>query len=232
MPIFNVLNFKRIVTLATGEADKTLDLSGLEQNFLLSLLTNIPWTEKYDTHAIWADKDALTDGEKGAALALIDGAINKLVRREDEVKIAIVYDQKTDGTVGGNFATGAWVQRDLNQSLDPDGLITVIANSITLLRSGKYFIKASCPAAIGVAYHQARLTLNGVQVAWGTSEYVASTTTQTHSFVSWVGTLVAGDVLKLEHRCSTAITNGLGMGQSSLGGSPEIYSVVEITQYS
>jgi hypothetical protein len=54
MPLFNVLDYKEIVDLATGEADKNLDLSGLEHTFLLNLLTNIPWTDKFATHSIWA----------------------------------------------------------------------------------------------------------------------------------------------------------------------------------
>lgn len=147
------------------------------------------------------------------------------------VKIAIVQDVKPPATYGGTFTAGAWRQRDLNTSLDPFGLVTVSGNAVTILQGGNYYIRAVAPAC-AVFSHQARLAKNGVAVALGTITYCNATYVgQDSSVVAWVGSLVAGDVLTLEHRCfQTATGYGFGSDSGQTWGN-NVYSVVEIFQF-
>lgn len=136
-------------------------------------------------------------------------------------KVAVVWDEKPQGTNGGTFTSGAWRQRGLNTKNDPSNLVSVAANAVTVLQAGNYWIRASAPSAY-VSRHQCRLVLNGAYLQNGTSEY---TGTQSSSTVSWVGSLSVGDILKLEHQGNA---NGeFGLGDASNFG-VEVYSVMEI----
>ena len=69
---------------------------------------------------------------------------------------AIIGDQKSAGTEGGTFTSGAWQTRDLNTEIsDPDGIISISSNQFTLA-AGTYLVNASAPAH-KVNGHQIRL---------------------------------------------------------------------------
>lgn len=148
----------------------------------------------------------------------------------ETMKIAIVFDQKPQNSNGGTFTSGAWRQRDLNTKQDPDNILSVSTNSITILEGGKYLIRASAPA-FQVVYHQLRLTKNNIFLAQGSSEYCTGYV-QTRASVVFCGVLAAGDVIKLEHQCGTTVADaGWGIGTNSPFGE-EIFSIMEIIQYS
>jgi hypothetical protein len=77
--IFNVLKYQDVVALAANEVEKTIALTALEYTFLLNLLSNVPFTDKAGTYALWSDKDDMTVSELDESAALIDGLIHKLV---------------------------------------------------------------------------------------------------------------------------------------------------------
>ena len=168
----------------------------------------------------------------GSALTKLDtiqAAIDALsgVGGTTTVKAAIVWDEKAQGASGGTFASGAWRQRDLNMKNDPDSLLSVASNQITMLSSGNYLIKAACPASY-VNQHQARLLKNSTPIAVGQIIYTWDTDHETGiSHVSWVGAITAGDVIKLEHRCQTTKTNGFGFAAGNDWGNV-VFSIVEI----
>lgn len=145
----------------------------------------------------------------------------------EDMKVAIVYDEKTENSNGGTFTTGAWRQRDLTTKLDPDTIVSLASNAVTILATGKYLIRANCPA-FNVNHHQCRLTKNASLLQQGTSEYANGQSIMSRSFVGYVGDLVANDVLRVEHYCeSTFATYGFGTGAASSFG-VEIYSIMEI----
>jgi hypothetical protein len=79
MAIFNVLKYKKIVTLAADGSDKTVTLTALEHTFLLNLLSNVPFTDKAGTYALWSEKEVMTVAELDESTTLIDGLIHKLI---------------------------------------------------------------------------------------------------------------------------------------------------------
>jgi hypothetical protein len=143
----------------------------------------------------------------------------------EDMKVAIVWDEKAQNSNGGTFTSGAWRQRDLNTKLDPDNLVTVASNAVTILQSGKYWIRAICPT-LSTDRHQARITKNNTLLQQGISQYDVAM-----SIVSAVTTLDANDILRLEHQCRvTNATYGFGVGDLSDYG-VEIYSIMEIIMF-
>lgn len=147
----------------------------------------------------------------------------------DIVKVAIVWDEKAQGVNGGTFTAGAWRQRDLNTKLDTDTIISLASNQVTILQSGKYLVRASCPA-YSCGRNQSRLTKNSSLLQQGTSESYAGTVTS-RSHIAWCGNLTVDDVIRLEHQCETTVaTYGFGVGDSSSYG-VEIYSIMELIMF-
>ena len=142
------------------------------------------------------------------------------------VSYAVIADQKTLGTDGGGFASGAWRTRDLNTELfDPDGIVSISSNQFTL-GAGTYFIAFSAPGH-SVARHNVRLydVTNSSVEATGTSEYAPSGVNN-RSFGFGRVTITADTTYEIQHKGQTTInTNGLGVGCDN---ATETYTVVEI----
>ena len=69
-----------------------------------------------------------------------------------------LQDQKTSGTEGGNFTSGAWNTRTLNTEVTDTIGSTLSSNQFTL-PAGTYYIEASAPA-YSVGRHLSRLPLS------------------------------------------------------------------------
>src|SRR5690348_4361080 len=84
------------------------------------------------------------DGADGA-----DGA-------DGSASIAVIADQKSAGTQGGGFTSGAWRTRDLNTEVsDVDGIGSISSNQFTPV-AGTYIVMGSAPA-YSVDSHQTRI---------------------------------------------------------------------------
>ena len=146
------------------------------------------------------------------------------------VKAAMIWDEKAVTVSGGTFTAGAWGERDLNTKNDPDSLVTVASNAVTIAVAGKYLIRASAPAN-AVDVHQVRLNINNSSYVLGTSTY--SPLPNYYGFgrseVIHVATLTVNDVLRLEHRCTTTY-NSYGFGLAQAWG-VNIYSIMELIQW-
>ena len=142
---------------------------------------------------------------------------------------AIIADQKTSGSAGGTFTSGAWRERDLQVELaDPDGIVSISSNQFTLA-AGTYLIRWDAPA-VNCGVSQSRL-YNVTDTA-----VVGLTTTNTTnlegyksgSSVSGVArTTIAGSkVFSIEHQCITTFA-AAGLGING-GFGTEQYTTVEI----
>lgn len=165
--------------------------------------------------------DGATGGDKGV------GTFNATALYAQGVRVggmpdAVLEDQKTVSTTGGNFASGAWRARDLNTEVrDAYGLITLASNQFTPTVAG--WIEWQAPA-FKVNLHQSRLynVTDSVAVAVGASsasgsvEFVTSTS-------NGGGAVVAGKTYRIEHQCST--TNAAGFGNACSFGT-EVYTRV------
>ena len=150
-----------------------------------------------------------TDGSGNLAFATIAGG--------KFASYAILVDQKTSGTNGGSFTSGAWRTRDLNTEIaDPDGIVSISSNQFTL-QAGSYLIKAHAPA-YKVGRHQIALydITASSYVETGSSAYVdGGESVSTDSFLTARFTCSGANVYEIRHQCGTGF-NTYGFGVSIL----------------
>lgn len=137
-----------------------------------------------------------------------------------------IRDQKTAGTDGGGFTSGAWQKRDLNTEHADTGNHASISSSQITLAAGTYLAEIDCPA-IAVNAHQARLynTSDTATTLVGTSSYCGNGSTQaTVSKITGRFTIAASKTFEVQHRCETTkATNGYGDANNF--GEVEVYTV-------
>lgn len=139
--------------------------------------------------------------------------------------IAIIEDQKSSGTNGGTFTSGAWRTRDLNTIVANDkSIVSLFANQFTL-KPGTYKINATAPA-FNVNFNQIRLynITDSVNVKLGSSfdcNGASSISTLACKF-----TITETKTFEIQHQCSTTFAvSGFGRAASI---DTEIYTRVEI----
>lgn len=146
------------------------------------------------------------------------------------MSVAIIADEKTQGTASGSATAGSWYDRDLNTELaDPDGIVSVASNQFTL-GAGKYFIEFSVPA-YDCAKHRSRLynvTTSSVVANSNTGQLDASdnigSTTSGKGYVD----ISSNTVFKIQQRVTTTrATNGQGLAFNQ-SGETELYTIVTI----
>lgn len=137
---------------------------------------------------------------------------------------AVLEDQKSAGTDGGTFTSGAWQTRTLNTEVyDPSGVMSLAANEFTPTVAGWVEWYA---VAYQVEQHKTRLynVTGAAVVGYGISARTdnAVDTTSTSEGGAAVS---AGVTYRLEHRClATKATDGFGIAQ---GFGTEVYSRVK-----
>ena len=139
-------------------------------------------------------------------------------------RLIILEDQKSSGTNGGGFTSGAWQTRTLNTEVyDAGGYCTLSSNQFTL-SAGTYLIIAHAPA-FTVNNHQARVQNITAGTTLATGGTVASTTNVSNpSTIVSVFTVAAGQALEIQHRAETTRATD-GFGQASSWGT-EVYTQV------
>lgn len=142
---------------------------------------------------------------------------------------AIFQDQKSAGTQGGTFTSGAFQTRTLNTSArNTIAGCSLSANQITL-QAGTYYFEWSAPAN-QVNSHQTRIqNITDATTAFlGTSELTLTSDGQNRSFGVGVVSISTAKVFELQHRCETTkTTSGFGDG---LGVTTEVYSTLSISK--
>lgn len=117
----------------------------------------------------------------------------------------VLEDQKSAGSGGGTFTSGAWRTRTLNTEVrDANGLCTLSSNEFTMTVAG--WVEWSAPGS-GVGRHQTRLynVTDTTVVAYGTSEDVTS---NIQTISTGGAAVVAGKAYRIEHQCSFTATFG------------------------
>lgn len=137
---------------------------------------------------------------------------------------AVLEDQKASGTGAGTFTAGSWQVRTLNTEVkDTFGLITLSGSQFTPTVDG--WCSWSAPAAV-VDNNQTRLfnITDGTVAGYGASEH-ASNGGIGFSNSEGGAPVLAGKTYRLEHRCQT--TNSVGLGRAMGFGNIEVYARVE-----
>jgi len=138
------------------------------------------------------------------------------------------FDQKTAGTQGGTFTSGAWRTRDLQTSQFNNITSCSLASNQITLAAGTYKVNCTAPT-FDTDSTQARfynITDSAVEIG-GTSENVsAGDALSVNGLVNGYFTITGTKVFELQHQTSTTkATNGFG---AAVGFNTEIYSTVSI----
>lgn len=174
---------------------------------------------------------AVDDGTITDLLADFTTGIETVVNGNNQV--LIVVDEKTSGTSGGTFTSGAWRTRDLNTVRHNTIVGASLSSNQITLPAGTYLIEASAPA-VYVYINKIRLRniTDGVDAAVGSSAWTGSNDTgAAPSQIIEVITISSGQkVFEIQHYCSsTYATSGFGAA-SAIAGIAEIYTQVKITK--
>jgi len=143
---------------------------------------------------------------------------------------AILKDIKSSGTNGGTLDDGDWRDRDLNNEVDPDGIVTLSNDEFTL-GTGTYLLKWTAPGH-DVINHNTRIYNITDSTTPDELVGIGASSNQTHESITHsvgVGriTISGNKTFKLQHRCSGNEGSGDGMGAAK-GWGPEVYAIVEI----
>lgn len=145
------------------------------------------------------------------------------------ISVAILQDQKSSGTAGGTFTSGAWQTRTLNTEVfDPDGITSLSSNEFTL-QAGKYRITAF-PTVGPVNGHQSRIynVTDASVVALGANSLSNGSGAYGNypSPVEGYADIAGAKNFRIEHRAnSTRSTDGFGQAGS---WGTEVYTIVVI----
>ena len=137
-----------------------------------------------------------------------------------------IQDQKTSGTAGGTFSSGAWRTRTLNTEVTDEIGSTLSSNQFTL-PDGTYWIEAEAPA-IDVGPHRIKLynITDAADELFGMSADSNGSST-TLAVLRGRFTVAGGpDTFEIQHR-STSSTSTIGFGDNNSFGT-EIYTDVRI----
>jgi hypothetical protein len=123
---------------------------------------------------------------------------------------AIIEDQKTAGTPGGTFSTGAWRTRDINTKVrDPKSLVSVASNQFVPAVSGW----VEWQTTVGVVQNNTTRLQNitdGTTAGYGMSSRKVDDATNV--MVCGGAPVVAGKTYELQHQCAQSkTTDGFGI---------------------
>jgi hypothetical protein len=143
---------------------------------------------------------------------------------------AIFRDEKSSGTGGGTFTSGAWRTRDLNTS-QYNGITgaSLASNQITLA-AGTYIVDGFAQGVL-TSIHQTRFEniTDSTTAVLGQNAYAeGSSNVANYSRVSGVFTIAAQKTFEFQHRATTTKTDN-GFGVASSWGT-EVYASITITK--
>lgn len=144
-----------------------------------------------------------------------------------------IWDQKSVGTNGGTFNSGAWQTRTLNTIAANNNSITLSNNQFTLTH-GLYEIRVTVPA-YRVGNHQARLrnVTDNVTVKNGSSVYSKNNSngSSTESVIEARIAVTQTKTFEVQHQANSSQAND-GFGFAAGFGDAELYTQVTITRIS
>lgn len=183
----------------------------------------------------WDFIEAVWTQNAGTVNVLADERTHFSINARPTVIVGVPYvnlqDQKTSGTDGGGFTSGAWQRRDLNTvQADRSGIATLASNQFTL-PVGTYRVAFSAPA-YNCNRNLVRLQniTDSTTVQYG-REFRAdgSSNGNTLSSGSAGFTISASKTFEVQHWCETTrATDGFGRKFGDLVAVTEVYTVVEI----
>jgi hypothetical protein len=143
---------------------------------------------------------------------------------------AIFRDEKSSGTGGGTFTSGAWRTRDLNTSQYNGITGASLASNQISLAAGTYMVDGFAQGVL-TSIHQTRFQniTDSTTAVIGQNAYAeGSSNVANYSRVSGVFTIAAQKTFEFQHRATTTKTDN-GFGVASSWGT-EVYASITITK--
>lgn len=167
--------------------------------------------------------DAEMDAESSDSLI-----ITPLKLYHANIRVIQGQDQKSAGTDGGTFTSGAWQTRTLTQQFSFIPGASITGNQITL-PSGVYWIDASAPA-YAVNGHQLKLynVTDSVDEIFGLSSHTGANGFNDRAVIH-ASLVVSGGpkVYELRHKCQSTVT-GNGFGKAANVSGIEVFAEINI----
>lgn len=173
----------------------------------------------------------LAIGSTGNVLTVAGGVPTWAAPAGASIQTATFRDEKTSGTSGGTFTSGAWRTRDLNTSQFNNITSASLASNQITLPAGTYTISATAPV-YDIGYHQLRFynITDSATAVLGISNYLrtGASATSMISVASGTFTIAASKVFEVQHQCDTTKADS-GFGVAISFGT-EVYATVTITK--
>jgi len=160
----------------------------------------------------------------------LESNVSKLNNRTWDV---IIEDQKSSGTDGGTFSSGAWITRDLNTLVYNHDSLASLSNNRFTLPAGTYCIDWDAPGH-RVNRHKTRLYnyTSSTVVAYGTNEYATAAKdehgTASRSWGTAIVTITASTAFTIQHRSEASYNAGFGEPATPYFSATEVYTRVRI----
>jgi len=129
----------------------------------------------------------------------------------------LIVDEKSSGTAGGTFTSGAWRTRDLNTEKADTGSVASVASNQITLAAGTYRAYIRCPIFnCGRNLTRLQNITDTATTLTGSSE-LGGSASSSESTITGRFTIAATKTFEVQHQCdTTSTTYGFGVN-SSLG---------------
>jgi hypothetical protein len=164
----------------------------------------------------------LGKGTAGQLLRMNSGATAPEWGAGNGAPDAVLEDQKTSGTNGGNGVSTTWTTRDLNTEVrDPFSLMALSTNQFTPSANG--WVEWSTPVYATQMASRLQNITDGTTVAMGVAAR-ADSSPNTGATSSGGGSVVSGKAYAIQYYLSSSGTNRLGLASSQ---GTEVYTRVK-----
>ena len=161
--------------------------------------------------------------------------LENLVNIEAKIKVAIVSDEKSAGTDGGDATSGAWRTRVLNTLSDPDSIGIALNNDKFKLPPGKYTVIAFSTFFSSTNHSKFRIVEDPDGTAGNIAlSMVAKLGAGINTHIPLMGRIDIAVATDYEIQYRVEVTNNtVGLGSSTaIDSQVEIYSLIEIMRTS
>ena len=148
------------------------------------------------------------------------------------MQVATFIDEKTSGTGGGTFTSGAWRTRTLQTTEGNTITGCSLSSNQIVLPAGTYNVQAAACVVGTVNSHQLRIynITDAAEIITGLTHYAPTDDVGDTAHIKGSFTLAAQKTIELQHRAQTT-KNTYGFGiQASFGS--EVYAAITIVKES
>jgi len=240
-----------IRTLGNGIDTSFLDLKGgtTGQNLRKASNTDLDFTFAGDATntVIDAEGDLLvgdsadtlqrlaigTTGQVLTADTTLDGKIKWATPTAAALSVATFVDEKSNGTGGGSFTSGAWRTRTLQTTKGNTISGCSLSSNQIVLPAGTYNVQAAACVVGTVNSHQLKIynITDSADILLGLTHYAPTDDVGDTAHLKGSFTLAAQKTIELQHRAQTT-KNTYGFGIQASFGNAEVYAAITIIKES